>query len=154
MRAYVPGYEMQAPRDLAAALDLFAREPGVWRPIAGGTDLMVLLEAGKLPHRRYVDIWNLRELRGIAETPAHITIGALATFTDIRVHATLQREFPLLCRAAAETGGVATQNRGTLGGNPGGVVSGETFRWWKRMVEENPSSIIISAFEMHHDIAQ
>jgi hypothetical protein len=37
--------------------------------------------------------------------------------------------------------------RGTLGGNPGGVVSGETFRWWKRMVEENPASIIISA---HH----
>ena len=37
--------------------------------------------------------------------------------------------------------------RGTLGGNPGGVVSGETFRWWKRMVEENPSSVIISA---HH----
>lgn len=37
--------------------------------------------------------------------------------------------------------------RGTLGGNPGGVVSGETFRWWKRMTEQNPSSIIISA---HH----
>jgi hypothetical protein len=37
--------------------------------------------------------------------------------------------------------------RGTLGGNPGGVVSGETFRWWQRMVEENRSSIIISA---HH----
>jgi xanthine dehydrogenase iron-sulfur cluster and FAD-binding subunit A len=29
----------------------------------------------------------------------------------------LQSEFPLLCRAAAETGGIATQNRGTLGGN-------------------------------------
>jgi hypothetical protein len=37
--------------------------------------------------------------------------------------------------------------RGTLGGNPAGVVSGETFRWWKRMVVENRSSIIISA---HH----
>lgn len=37
--------------------------------------------------------------------------------------------------------------RGTLGGNPGGVVSGETFRWWKRMVEANRGSIIISA---HH----
>src|SRR5690349_14480313 len=35
--------------------------------------------------------------------------------------------------------------RGTLGGNPGGVVSGETFRWWKRMVEQNRSSIIITA---------
>ena len=37
--------------------------------------------------------------------------------------------------------------RGTLGGNPGGVVSGETFRWWKHMVEANRSSIVISA---HH----
>ncbi len=37
--------------------------------------------------------------------------------------------------------------RGTLGGNPGGVMSGETFRWWKGMVEQNPSSTIISA---HH----
>jgi hypothetical protein len=37
--------------------------------------------------------------------------------------------------------------RGTLGGNPGGVVSGETFRWWRENVEKNPSSIIISS---HH----
>jgi hypothetical protein len=37
--------------------------------------------------------------------------------------------------------------RGTLGGNPGGVVSGETFRWWRENVENNPSSIIISS---HH----
>lgn len=37
--------------------------------------------------------------------------------------------------------------RGDLGGNPGGVVSGETFRWWKRMVESHPTSIIVS---VHH----
>ena len=37
--------------------------------------------------------------------------------------------------------------RGPLGGNPGGVVSGETFVWWKEMVESNPDRIIISA---HH----
>ncbi|HEV8443437.1 MAG TPA: hypothetical protein VGQ27_08145 [Steroidobacteraceae bacterium] len=37
--------------------------------------------------------------------------------------------------------------RGTLGGNPGGAVSGETFRWWKNLVEQNPAAIIISA---HH----
>src|ERR1700724_348425 len=39
------------------------------------------------------------------------------------------------------------RGRGTLAGNPGGVVSGETFRWWQRMVEKNRSSIINSA---HH----
>jgi hypothetical protein len=37
--------------------------------------------------------------------------------------------------------------RGTLGGNPGGVVSGETFRWWKHMVVNNPDAIIIT---VHH----
>ena len=40
-----------------------------------------------------------------------------------------------------------TVGRDTLGGNPGGVVSGETFAWWKQMVEANPDSIIVSA---HH----
>ncbi len=37
--------------------------------------------------------------------------------------------------------------RGTLGGNPGGVVSGETFAWWQQMVEDNPQSLILS---VHH----
>ncbi len=37
--------------------------------------------------------------------------------------------------------------RGDLGGNPGGVVSGESFLWWKNMVESHPNDIIIS---VHH----
>jgi len=108
---------MQAPRDLGAALDILAREPGAWKPFAGGTDLMVLLESDKLPQRRFVSVWGLPELRGIEETPDSLTLGALTTYTEIRRHPVLAREFPLLCLAAAETGGIATQNRGTLGGN-------------------------------------
>ena len=117
MRSYVPAYEMRTPATLAETLATLAREPGVWRPFAGGTDLMVLLEAGKLSHRRYLNIWKLPELRGITVSEDSVTIGALATYTDIQNHAVLVAEFPLLCRAAAETGSVATQNRGTLGGN-------------------------------------
>ena len=37
--------------------------------------------------------------------------------------------------------------RGTLGGDPGGAVSGQTFEWWKQMVEGNQESIIVTA---HH----
>jgi CO/xanthine dehydrogenase FAD-binding subunit len=117
VRSYLPSYQMEAPRNLESALERMKREPGVWKPIAGGTDLMVLLEAGKLPHRRYLSIWKLPELRGIEVRPDHMTIGALTTYTAVQDHETLTREFPLLCRAAAETGGIATQNRGTLGGN-------------------------------------
>lgn len=117
MRSFVPAFELETPPSLGAALERIAREPGEWRAFAGGTDLMVLLEAGKLAHRRYLNIWNLGELREISATDAEFSIGALATYTDVRRNAQLQREFPLLCEAAKETGGVATQNRGTIGGN-------------------------------------
>lgn len=117
MRSSVPQYQMEAPRNLADALERMAREPGAWRPFAGGTDLMVLLEAGKLPQRRFLSIWKLPELRGIEVTPDHVTLGALTTYSEVRRHEVVAREFPLLCRAAAETGSIATQNRGTLGGN-------------------------------------
>ena len=78
---------------------------------------MVLLEAGKLPAGKYLNIWQLPELRGIEVTPEHVTLGAVTTYTQIRKNPVLLAEFPLLCGAAAETGSIATQNRGTLGGN-------------------------------------
>lgn len=117
MRAYVPSYQLTTPASLDEALALIGNEPGVWKPFAGGTDLMVLLEAGKLPHRNYVNIWPLSELRGIEIDNDHVTLGALTTYTDVQANSVLQREFPMLCQAASETGGLAIQNRGTLGGN-------------------------------------
>jgi len=117
MRAYIPNYQLTTPASLADALALLGDQPGVWKPFAGGTDLMVLLEAGKLPHRNYVNIWPLRELRGIEISDTHVTLGALTTYTDVQADETLRKEFPMLCHAASETGGLAIQNRGTLGGN-------------------------------------
>ena len=117
MRAFVPDYQLTTPASLADALTLLKNEPGVWKPFAGGTDLMVLLEAGTLPHRNYINIWGLKELRGIELTDTHVTLGALTTYTEVQAHEILQSEFPMLCQAASETGGLAIQNRGTLGGN-------------------------------------
>lgn len=105
------------PATLPETLALLAREPGVWHPFAGGTDLMVLLESGKLPHKNYLSIWNLTALQGIEESAEHITLGALTTYTDVQSNSILREEFPMLCQAASETGGLAIQNRGTLGGN-------------------------------------
>src|ERR1044072_867778 len=117
MRAYIPSYQLISPASLGEALDVLARDNGTWKPFAGGTDLMVLLEAGKLSHQNYVNIWNLTELRGIDVTAKEITLGALTTYTDVQSNSTLRAEFPMLCQAASETGGLAIQNRGTLGGN-------------------------------------
>jgi CO/xanthine dehydrogenase FAD-binding subunit len=117
MRAYVPSYQLISPASLGEALDVLADDNGKWKPFAGGTDLMVLLEAGRLSHQNYVNIWNLAELRGIDVTAKEITLGALTTYTDVQSNAILREEFPMLCQAASETGGLAIQNRGTLGGN-------------------------------------
>src|SRR5207249_5569153 len=110
MRAYVPSYQLISPASLGEALDMLVRNNGGWRPFAGGTDLMVLLEAGKLPHTNYVNIWNLKELRGIEVTADRVTLGALTTYTEVQNHPVLAREFPMLCQAAKETGGIAIQN--------------------------------------------
>jgi CO/xanthine dehydrogenase FAD-binding subunit len=117
MRGYIPSYKLTTTASLAEALAVLANEPGVWKPFAGGTDLMVLLEAGKLPHKNYINIWPLKELREILTTDGHITLGALTTYTEVQENSILQSEFPMLCQAASETGGLAIQNRGTLGGN-------------------------------------
>jgi PAS domain S-box-containing protein len=75
------------------------------------------VEAGKLEHKKWINIRGLLALRGIDVTTDHVTLGPLTTYTEILRSAILQQEFPLLCQAAEQTGGIATQNRGTIGGN-------------------------------------
>jgi CO/xanthine dehydrogenase FAD-binding subunit len=110
------GLDLIVPTSLDEALMILARDTGA-RPFAGGTDLMVLLEAGHLPPGRYVNLWGFRELRGIESTDTGIRIGALTTFSDVRTSTVVAESWPMLVTAASETGGVATQNRGTIGGN-------------------------------------
>lgn len=117
MRSDPQEFQLVAPGSLQAVISLLSREPGAWLPIAGGTDVMVLYAAGKLPARKLVSIWNLPELRQILVLNDEIQIGAGCTYTDIREHEVIQSEFPLLAQAASWTGGIANQNRGTLGGN-------------------------------------
>lgn len=114
MRAVVSDYELVSASNLNVALELMALG---FQPMAGGTDIMVQFNAGKLAHRSFVAIRRLAELNQISETPDFVEIGAAVTYSMIRQHAVLREEFPLLVQAACWTGGIANQNRGTLGGN-------------------------------------
>lgn len=114
MRGYVPAYDLRTPKNLKEALSLVSEG---FRPFAGGTDLMVLFEAGKLDHKNFVSLHGLKEFRGITEDKNFVTLGAATTYGEIRDHKTLGKEFPSLVEAARETGALAIQNRGTLGGN-------------------------------------
>jgi len=120
MRSNVLDFSLIAPPTLTEALQTLASDPR-YTPIAGGTEIMVALSAGRLPQEHLLSINHLRELRFIEVTPDAVTIGSGTTFTDIRRSAAIAGDFPLLSQAASWTGSIANQNRGTLGGN---IVNG------------------------------
>jgi len=107
-----------SPQGLDEALTLLASGGPPWRPLAGGTDLMVQLtgELGE-PPERILDIWALDELRGIAHEGDGLVIGALTTYAEIRRSPVVAELLPALAEAAATIGAAQIQNRGTLGGN-------------------------------------
>jgi len=117
MRSDPREFEMISPPTLTEAVRILAEQPKMWLPIAGGTDVMVQFSAGSLRSRRLLSLWNLAELRRIEVTPRELRIGAASTYSDLRRNEIVTSEFPLLARAAGWTGGIANQNRGTIGGN-------------------------------------
>ena len=117
MRSYLPDFDLTVPASLEEALELLARAPGAWSPLAGGTDLMVVLNAGHLPVARFLDLTRCDALRGIQEDADSLAFGALTTFTDLRECKAVHQHFPNLVKGARLTGALAIQNRGTLGGN-------------------------------------
>jgi CO/xanthine dehydrogenase FAD-binding subunit len=109
----------ESPTRLEVAYSLLADPAGPpWRPIAGGTDLMVQVtgEIGE-PPQRVLDIWALDELRGITLEADALVIGALTTYTEIRRSPVVAEFLPALVEAAATIGAAQIQNRGTIGGN-------------------------------------
>jgi CO/xanthine dehydrogenase FAD-binding subunit len=117
MRANAAEYDLIAPSSLSAALAVLANEPGVYTPIAGGTELMVALGAGRLQAKKLLSLHHLKELRFIDVRSEAVTLGAGTTFTDLRCHPVVAGDLPLLALAAGWTGSIANQNRGTIGGN-------------------------------------
>jgi len=106
------------PKTLAEAVRLYRTTPGC-RPLAGGTDLMVMLHAGTVrPEPRAVlDLWSLAELKGVRRVDGMLEVGAAESYTTIISSPEVQRHLAALAAAARTIGAAQIQNRGTLGGN-------------------------------------
>jgi len=105
--------------------------PGVRsRPLAGGTDLVLLLREARAlakpalsgppgPERaeRLVDISQIPEMHRITRAGDTVTIGAAATFSEIIESRVVNETAPLLVQACRSVGATQIRNMGTLGGN-------------------------------------
>jgi xanthine dehydrogenase small subunit len=116
MRGSVANRQLLEPRSLGDALTML-RDEGPLVPMAGCTDLYVSLNFGTLRETRFLNLWRLEALRKIERRGRLLSIGALATCTDLIRSADVNLRLPMLVAAAREIGGVQIQNRGTLGGN-------------------------------------
>lgn len=124
---------VESPKTLVDAYRFLADDgAAAWRPLAGGTDLMVQI-AGELapPPDRVLDIWALDELRGIGLDGDELVIGALTTYTELRASALVGELLPALAVASATIGAAQIQNRGTVGGNlVNASPAGDTLPIW------------------------
>ena len=117
MRSLISALTLLEPKSLGDALTML-RDEGPLTPMAGCTDLYVSLNFGTLKDSRFLNLWRLApRLRAIEMRGGLMSIGALATHTELIRSALVQRRLPMLAAAAREIGGVQIQNRGTIGGN-------------------------------------
>src|SRR5262245_4308977 len=126
MQSTVAHRSLLEPRSLTDALKML-RDEGPLTPMAGCTDLYVALNFGTLRETRFLNLWRLSGLRTIALRDSVLSIGALATHTDIIRSPLVRKRLPMLAAASREVGGVQIQNRGTIGGNvANGSPAGDT----------------------------
>lgn len=118
MRGILSVIEASRPRSMEDLLDRLASSP-MPRLIAGGTDVMVRLEAGnQADGLDFLDLTALApELRYHQMDDDFLEIGALGTFRDTRQHREIVAAFPLLELSACTIGATQIQTRGTWAGN-------------------------------------
>ncbi len=109
--------DVVSARSLPEALDALAARPGHYTVLAGGTDVMVYLDARTIAPRAMLDVWRVGELRYVRADDGAVAIGALATYTDLIRSPLVAEHAPELCACALEVGAAAIQNRGTLAGS-------------------------------------
>ncbi len=123
MTPIISEHQVYTATDVDDALQFLAAHCGeAWRPLAGGTDVMVGIYRDRSGGSRWLDLSRLRpQLAGIHRDGDLIRIGALATMADLRKSSLLEETCPLIGQAAAAVGAVQVQNRATVGGN---IVNG------------------------------
>ena len=106
-----------SPATLSEAYEALRERGSNVKIIAGGTDLMVLMNAHMLDAADFLDIWQVDELRGISDEGDHLRIGALTTYTQLINSPLVKQHAPSLIAASRTIGAIQIQNRGTIGGN-------------------------------------
>ena len=87
--------------------------------LAGGTDLVLHMQTGKIHPTALIDLGKIIELKEIKETDGYLDIGSMATFAELGRSELVSRNALALWLACQTMGSPQIRNQATLGGNLG-----------------------------------
>jgi carbon-monoxide dehydrogenase medium subunit len=110
-------FDYCAPKGLEEALDVFAEYGERARALAGGTDLILFMEKGRLKPDLVVEIPSCPPFVGIEATNSHIRIGSRTTMRELETSSLIREKISILAEAASKVGSLQIRNLATIGGN-------------------------------------
>ena len=113
----LPEFDLLQPKTIPEALAILAERRAAVMPVAGGTNVLVDLRAGKHQPQALVDVARLPGLRGIHREDGHLVIGGGTTISDLLYDPLIAQHAPALQEAAAVFANPLIRNRATVGGN-------------------------------------
>ncbi|MCI2058389.1 MAG: xanthine dehydrogenase FAD-binding subunit XdhB [Oscillibacter sp.] len=123
-------YDMKALYEAASVADAVALRTAhpEAQIIAGGSDVLVQMRAGKRAGKELISIYGIDALRGVSlDGEENLRIGSLTSFSHITRDPLIQKYLNVLGEAVDQVGGPQIRNIGTIGGNTcNGVTSADS----------------------------
>ncbi len=113
----MPPFELVTPTSVDEALaTLRSSSPGEVAVLAGGTDLLMDIDHGRVTPRKVLSL-RLLPWKSLEWSGEGLTIGSTLPLRDLESDPMLSERIPGLWQAVRAVGGVALRHRATLGGN-------------------------------------
>src|ERR1700759_180214 len=113
----MPSLSFTAPTTVDEAINALARAPGLAKPLAGGTDLLVQMRSGRMRPEVIVDIKRIPDLIGIRDPGDSFVIGAATPGVMLSAHEAFEHAWPGIVEGADLIGSQQIQGRASLVGN-------------------------------------
>jgi len=110
-------FELAEPTTLASAVRLLDPDDETIRPVAGGTALMLMMKAGVFRPAKLVSLRKIEsKYAAITADARGLTIGAMATLSDLEHSADACAHAPLITKTLLTLSNVRVRNVATVGG--------------------------------------
>ena len=114
----LPKFEYHTPQTIAEAVKIMVDAGPAGQFVAGGTDLYPNMKRRQQVPKTVISVMRLAELNQInGEGTSGVRLGASVTLTEICEHPIINRDYPVVAKAARTISTPILRNMGTIGGN-------------------------------------